>query len=125
MKLKRLAMGFRILIVFTALGTAVLAQGEKKMQDYVFPLSSTAWSGSSPDAAAGQLRWEYGKSASVTIKDVIHDWSAYNSLVFTLRSSKASDSRLYIIIPSEDKDKEGMDYFAATLKLDFEGERAF
>jgi len=91
-------------------------------KDHVVPLTTNSWAGAS-SGAAGVLRWDLGKSTSLQTTNVIHDWSAHNSLIMTVHCSKVSTTKVYIIVLSEDKTHEGSDYFSATLKLDFVGEQ--
>jgi len=72
---------------------------------------------------AGAVRWEFARGPEIRAHQIPHDWSSGNALSFWLHSAKATNSPVWLIIASEDKAKEGADYFALTLRLNFTGWR--
>ena len=92
-------------------------------KDYQFPTDPTKWRSASAEAPPGCVRWEFAKSKAVQIKDVTPDWSPYSALAFTIEVSKASDSKLYVIIRSEDPERNGPDYYLVTLRLNWQGKQ--
>ncbi len=74
---------------------------------------------------AGAIRWEFARGAYIQNSQIPHDWTAGNALSFWLYSAQASGSPIWLIIYSEDKMKEGSDYFCLTLRLDFSGWKKF
>ena len=93
--------------------------------DYRFSTEPAKWRGAAEPVKPGSVRWDYGKAKSVTIVDMVHDWSPFTGLAFTATASKASGSKLYLIIPSEDRAKPGSDYYALTLRVDWQGPKRF
>ncbi|MCE5238007.1 heparinase II/III family protein [bacterium] len=73
----------------------------------------------------GAIRWEFAKGPSIQTNQIPHDWSGGNALSFWLHSAQASGSRVWVILSSEDKTKEGPDYYSLTLRLDFTGWRHY
>ncbi len=72
------------------------------------------------------IRWQLADQGNeLRLEAIPHDWSGYNALSFDLYSEKATDSRLWLLLPSENPDTEGPDYFSVSLRLDFEGWRHF
>ena len=112
-------------------GLALHAQEPKKGGgDYLFPVGEGKWKGAAQETPAGggkpsEIVWSFATSKAVRAQDILHDWSKYTGLAMTLVCNKASESKLYLIVPSEDKSKHGGDYYALRMKLDFEGEKSF
>ncbi|NOZ22161.1 MAG: hypothetical protein GXP25_13870, partial [Planctomycetes bacterium] len=103
-------------------------QGGKKMGEYIFPVGGGKWQNASAETPAeggrpSEITWEFAKTKSIRLNDLIHDWTPYTGLAMTLVCNKKSDSKLYLIIPSEDKTKAGGDYYSLRFKLDFKGEK--
>ncbi len=71
----------------------------------------------------GSLRWEMAANKSMSITEIPHDWSGHNALAFDLYSVEATGSPIWLIVQSEDPDREGMDYYQTRIKLDFTGWR--
>ncbi len=91
---------------------------------------AAAWSGVSADTehvtqGHGSIRWQLAEPKGISTEAIPHDWSAFNALSFDLYAENAIGSPLWLILPSEDPDQEGMDYFALRLRIDFEGPRHF
>ncbi|MFW6438083.1 MAG: alginate lyase family protein, partial [Armatimonadota bacterium] len=61
----------------------------------------------------------------IAIEEIPHDWSQHNMLVFEMYSPVATGSPFWLILPSEDPDQEGMDYFSLRLSLNWEGWQEF
>lgn len=78
----------------------------------------------SKEGKAG-IRWVHAESASLALRRVTADWSAYNTLEFQLYSVKATGSRFLVYIGSENPASEGADYYSAMVALDFTGWRTF
>lgn len=86
------------------------------------------WHGASREATlvkegAGAIRWAPSRSAELSTKAIVHDWSRGNCLRFWMHSAKATGSRLTLVLPSEDTAQEGMDYFSLGLRVDWQGWR--
>ncbi|MCD6360599.1 MAG: alginate lyase family protein, partial [Armatimonadetes bacterium] len=73
----------------------------------------------------GAIRWHLVETGSLSITDIPHDWSAYNALSFRLFSERATGSPLWLILSSDDPQREGPDYYSLRLKLDYEGWKRF
>lgn len=73
--------------------------------------------------AGGVFDWKFGKSDSLYIAPVPRDWSNCNMLAFTVKCNKAINTRVTIVISSEDDKSHGMDYFTLPLRLNFVGEK--
>ncbi len=91
---------------------------------------AAAWSGVEADTehvtqGAGAIRWQLAEPHGIATEAIPHDWSAFNALSFDLYAENAEGSPIWLILPSEDPDQEGMDYFALRLRIDFEGPRHF
>ena len=61
----------------------------------------------------------------ISIGEIPHDWSDYNTLVFDLYCPVATGSPFWLILPSEDPEQEGPDYYSLRLNLDWEGWQQF
>lgn len=89
---------------------------------------ASGWQGvtvSTEHVAEGQasVRWQLANPKGITLSDIPHDWSAYNTLRFDLYAENALGSPIWLILPSEAPEHEGPDYFALRLNVDFEGWR--
>ncbi|MBD3293283.1 MAG: hypothetical protein GF393_10185, partial [Armatimonadia bacterium] len=72
------------------------------------------------------IRWRLAdEGLSLRLNEIPHDWSEFNALSFDLYSEKATGSPFWLLLPSEREAREGPDYFALRLKLDFEGRRHY
>lgn len=86
------------------------------------------WRGASREAAlvkegTGAVRWVPSQSVELSTRHIPHDWSSGNCLRFWMHSAKATGSRLTLVLPSEDPSREGPDYFALGLRVDWQGWR--
>ncbi len=72
---------------------------------------------------AGAVRWRPAESVSLETSQIPHDWSGGNVLCFWLHSARAGGSPMWLILSSEDPEKEGIDYYALRFRLDWEGWR--
>lgn len=111
---------------------ALPGKGEKMVDPLVISSCDEVneWAGGSlePDLVKqgkGAIRWEHGRSSSLSLRNVPKDWSAHNTLSMRIYSAKATHSRFLIYIGSENPKTEGADYYSASIKLDFEGWRSF
>ncbi len=89
-----------------------------------------AWSGIAVSTehvtqGAASIRWQLAEPKGISTDAIPHDWSEHNALAFDLYSERATDSPFWIILPSEDPDQDGMDYFALRLRIDFTGGRHY
>lgn len=74
----------------------------------------------------GAIRWEWAKFRDLSLKSVPQDWkSGGNCLAFWMYSEKATKSRVWVIISSENKEQEGPDYYSLSFKADFTGWRRY
>ena len=74
---------------------------------------------------AGAVRWDHGQSTDLRLQSTPADWSAHNTLSFWLYSPQATGARFMLIVPSENPDTEGMDYYQIAINVDFEGWKQF
>ncbi len=91
---------------------------------------ATAWQGGEPSTqhvtqGEGSIRWELAANRELRLADIPHDWSEYNALVFDMYSENATGSPFWLLLPSEDREREGPDYFSLRLTLDYEGWRHY
>ncbi|MGC9317501.1 MAG: heparinase II/III family protein, partial [Armatimonadota bacterium] len=91
---------------------------------------AAAWSGG--EAAVeprtqgeGSIRWELAANRELRCEAIPHDWSEYNAVAFDIYSEKATGSPFWLLLYSEDPEREGPDYFVLRLRLDFEGWRSY
>ena len=103
---------------FTSVGAADVA-------DYRFPLDAAKWRGAAAVSGKKGVRWEFAKSRSVQTKDMVRDWTPYTAIAFTVHSNKKSNSRLYVIVRSENSELPGPDYYLLSLRVDWVGDREF
>ena len=61
---------------------------------------------------SGGISWTFDEPA---------DWTSFGGLRIRLFLEEACDSRIMLIIPSENEDVEGIDYYSMPIKLDWEG----
>ena len=94
-------------------------QEVKQMEDYVIPLGQSLWSGTSSAAVPGEVRWDLATSGRIQIEEILHDWSTYNTLVFTVSPSKPSASRVSIVV------SWGSKTAPIPLNMDFGGPKTF
>ncbi|MCX7047125.1 MAG: heparinase II/III family protein [Candidatus Sumerlaeota bacterium] len=73
----------------------------------------------------GAIRWEFARGTDIGAAKVPHDWTQGNALSFWLCCPKATGSRFSLILPSENKQTDGSDYFSLTLTANFTGWRRF
>lgn len=71
----------------------------------------------------GAIRWAHGESKSLDCSAIPHDWSGCNALSLWMLSERKTGARMTLVLGSEDPQKEGPDYYAATISGDFEGWR--
>ena len=90
------------------------------------------WQGGNQDreiVAEGEtasIRWAHGDSNTLEYRDCPSDWTGeQNVLDFWLHSEKATDSRFIIYIGSENPELPGMDYYSASIRLNFTGWRHY
>lgn len=70
-----------------------------------------------PHNSAKCLRWEHGKSSSLVFKGVPTDWSGYDTLTFWARTDTPAGASFMMIIPSENPQTEGDDYYSAQIAV--------
>ena len=121
-----------ILVIVISATTAIgLCAQERPVLMVSDAEDAALWRGgeaSTEHVAEGQqsIRWRFAdESNQLRLDDIPHDWSAYNALAFDVYSEKATDSRFWLLLPSENPETEGPDYFSLSLRLDFEGWRHF
>jgi len=72
----------------------------------------------------GAVRWRnHPRVTGFSVPDVPQDWSRFNLLRIWIHSAKAVPARFMVLVPSENPDTEGMDYWSYGVRLDFEGWR--
>lgn len=91
---------------------------------------SKSWRGGQPETAlvkegTGAIRWTPSEEVMLSCSAIPHDWSSGNCLQFWLHSAKATGSTLWLVINSEDKSKEGPDYYLLQFPNDWTGWRHF
>ncbi|HJN14376.1 MAG TPA: heparinase II/III family protein, partial [Armatimonadota bacterium] len=74
-------------------------------------------------AGEASVRWAHADADTLRLVDPPADWTICKSIRFWLHSEVNTGSAFMLIIRSENPDTEGMDYWMARLKLDFEGWR--
>ena len=84
------------------------------------------WEGGTVDAdvkrgGEASIRWAHADSDRLGLVDAPADWTSHDTIRFQLHSEVKTDSEFMLIIVSENPGTEGMDYWMARLKLDFEG----
>lgn len=87
---------------------------------------ASVWRGGESEAetvreGTGAVRWVPSKQAGLSSNAIPHDWTAGNCLSFWLHSAKATGSRVWIIVESQDPTQDGMDYFSQSLVVDWRG----
>ena len=93
-------------------------------------LSLSGWEGGAraPGIAyngALAIRWDQGKSPSVSTSDIPHDWRAFNCIDFALHSVKQTGDSFMLILSSDKPETEGDDYFSVRITIDWTGWREF
>ncbi|NQT16548.1 MAG: heparinase II/III family protein, partial [Planctomycetes bacterium] len=72
------------------------------------------------------VRWtNHPEVAGFSVPDVPQDWSRFNLLRIWIHSAKPVPARFMILIPSENPDTDGMDYWSYGVRLDFQGWKEF
>ncbi|NLF69331.1 MAG: hypothetical protein GX575_09790 [Candidatus Anammoximicrobium sp.] len=68
------------------------------------------------------VRWrDHTQTAGFSVPDVPRDWSRFNLLRLWIHNARPLPARFMILVPSENPDTEGMDYWGYGVRLDFEG----
>lgn len=88
---------------------------------------ASAWKGGKPDAAVHQVWpesvcWRHGQSSGLSFGFATpQDWSKMATLSLWLHSEKATGSSFMLILPSENSQTEGSDYYSHRFTLDWTG----
>ncbi len=70
----------------------------------------------------GAVRWRnHPEVTGFSAPDVPEDWSGFNLLRLWVHNARPLPARFMILVPSENPDTEGMDYWGYGVRLDFEG----
>jgi len=122
-------------VLFTsAIGLLTLPAAPLEAQRPLLMISdcedATVWSGGTLSTdhvtqGTASIRWRLADPKSIATEAIPHDWSEYNALAFDLYSEAATGSPLWLILPSEDPQQEGPDYFSLRLRIDFAGWRHY
>ena len=85
-----------------------------------------AWTGGTLETetvheGTGAIRWDHGTSHRLALRETPSDWTEHNLLSFHLYAPEATGARFMLIIPSENPDTEGPDYYSAAITVDFTG----
>lgn len=89
------------------------------------------WSGLRPDPAVtrdGQLGLAWtglAEQTMTTARGAPADWSSYQTLRFWLHVAEPTDSRLTLIVSSENPASDGGDYYSLTIDTNYRGWRRF
>ena len=68
------------------------------------------------------LRWDAGPGGGfLTLETIPRDWSNCNRLSFWCHSFEATDARIMIRLPSENKNTDGIDYYHSYFLVDWTG----
>ncbi len=68
------------------------------------------------------VRWRnHPEVTGFSVPNVPQDWSRFNLLRLWIHNAKPVPARFMILIPSENPDTEGMDYWSYGVRLDFQG----
>lgn len=73
----------------------------------------------------GAARWEFARADTFSTDKIPHDWTSGNTLSFWMYSPRATGSRLWVIMNSENRQLEGPDYYQAVLRIDYTGWRHY
>ena len=89
---------------------------------------ASAWVGGTVDTALAKsadasIRWAHAESSSLRLAAPPKDWSTHTTIRFWLHSEVKTDSAFVLIIQSENPKTEGMDYWMASIRLNFVGWR--
>jgi len=72
------------------------------------------------------VKWVPIEHTYLTVKfSEPQDWSAFNALKFWMHSEKATGTDFMLILPSENEEFEGSDYFLYRIDIDWEGWKEF
>lgn len=122
----------RALVVVSALTLTGIAWAQERP---TLPISdcedAALWTGGEASTehvteGGGSIRWRLADEGyQLRLDEIPHDWSEHNTLVFDVYSEKATDSPFWLLLPSENPETEGPDYFSLRLRLDFEGGRHY
>jgi hypothetical protein len=70
----------------------------------------------------GAIRWQnHPKVRGFSVPDVPRDWCGYNLLRLWIHNARPVPTRFMIIVPSENPNTEGSDYWSYGVRLDFTG----
>lgn len=91
---------------------------------------AAAWGKALPETehvkqGKGAVRWDFAATDNLGLTTLPHDWTQGNALSLWMYSPKGTGSRIWMILSSENAESEGIDYFTAVLKNDFEGWRHY
>lgn len=70
-----------------------------------------------PHTGTKCLRWRHGDSPSLALRGAPTDWSAYDTLTLWLRTDTPDGARFLLLVPSENAQSEGMDYYSFFLQV--------
>ncbi len=119
-------------LALITLATAALAHAQDRPTLVISDCEDAAlWAGgeaSDEHVMEGEhsIRWRLADDRhELRIGEIPHDWSEYNALSFDLYSEKATGSPFWLLLPSENAEQEGPDYYTIRLRLDFEGRRHY
>ena len=108
-----------------------LAAGPARLvlDDFEGPLDN--WSGGHRETArvkvgGNAIRWDdQPQHASLVNRQLPHDWSGYTHLSFWLYSEVANGAKLTLVCNSENKQREGWDYYFLHFQVDWQGWKHF
>ena len=70
----------------------------------------------------GAVRWRnHPEVTGFSVPDVPQDWSRFNLLRLWIHNARSLPARFMILVPSENPETEGMDYWSYGVRLDFQG----
>ncbi|MGE5531329.1 MAG: alginate lyase family protein [Bacteroidota bacterium] len=81
------------------------------------PANGAVVSTVAPHSGNTCLVWQHGKSASLRFPQVPADWTLYDTLTMWLRTQTPGGASFYLIIPSENDQTEGSDYYSARITV--------
>ena len=65
-----------------------------------------------PHSGHNCLRWEHGKQPGLSFRGVPSDWTGYDTLTMWLRTDTPGGASFMLIVPSENPQTEGSDYYS-------------